>query len=175
MYPTNERRLVARLQEYWNTMRGERAMPALANLRFRDFGPDIEQCVVVAVGDTPDELSLIRVGATLKPYGWRAAKGSSLADCPPRSLLGLIVQHVGETVRSRTPLHRGGHFTNGGARMLGRAILLPLSDDGVRVTHVLAGVNYKKAARETAAGPVRTLRPPRLKRAKARQEHATGM
>ena len=174
MYPTNERRLVVRLQEYWNTMRGDRAMPALANLRFRDFGADIDSCVVVAVDNTPEELSLIRVGVALKPQGWRATKGSSLAGCPPRSLLSLIVQHVGETVRCRSPLHRGGHFTDGGVRMLGRAILLPLSDDGVRVTHVLAGVNYKKAARE-ADRPVCTLRSQRLKRAKARLEHATGM
>ncbi|MBW7836338.1 MAG: hypothetical protein H3C28_06850 [Sphingomonadales bacterium] len=173
MYPTNERRLVVRLQEYWNTMRGERAMPALASLRFRDFGPDIEQCVVVAIGDTPAEMTLIRAGEALKPHGWPAMKGQSLANCPPRTLLSLIVQHVGETVRTRSPLHRGGHFTNGGARMLGRAILLPLSDDGVRVTHVLAGVNFKKAARE-AERPRRTLRSPRLKRAKARLEHAAG-
>lgn len=167
MYPTNEKRLVVRLQQYWNTMRGDRAMPALTNLRFKELGPDIDHCVVLAVDPDSDDLTLVRIGASLIPRGWPAVRGQPLADCPPRSLLKLIVQHVGETVRQRTPMCRGGHFIDGGLRVLGRAILLPLSDDGVRVTHVLAGINYKKAERE-ADRPSRVLRSTRLKRAKTR-------
>lgn len=152
MYPseTEERRFVLRLFDYWQVTRGERDLPSLADVNFNDIGKDAASCVVLDVSAGVEAAVLARVGLRLKPDGWAEAKGRPAADCPEDGLLFELLRHLRETIARRVPLSKGGAFTLRGRPALGRSILLPLSGDGKRVTHVFGGINFKFVDHEVA-------------------------
>src|SRR5690606_8987720 len=79
----------------------------------------------------------------LKPEGWSDARGRRVIDCPEGCLLHELLRGLPDTVARRAPVSRGGEFRLRGRLALGRSILLPLSDDGENLSHVLGGINFK--------------------------------
>lgn len=153
MYPSlaQERRFVLRLYEYWMTLRGDREMPTHRDVDFAAMGEDADYCVMMTITDDIGKVVLSAIGRELKPDGWQGVSRGLLADCPAGEALATIGLHLNQTLQRRAPVSHGGHFTVRGTAVLGRAILLPLSDDGVTVTHVLAGANYKDAVDDGAS------------------------
>lgn len=153
MYPSlaQERRFVLRLYEYWMTLRGDREMPAHRDVDFAAMGEDADYCVMLTIAGDHGTVVLSSIGRQLRPDGWRDVTGGLLADCPAGEALATIGQHLKQTLERRAPVSHGGHFTVRGTEVLGRAILVPLSDDGVTITHVLAGANFKDAIDDDAA------------------------
>ncbi len=138
-----ERRFVLRLLEYWQVLRGARDFPKLADVNFNDMGHDTASCAVLELADPVDSSGLAFVGLRLKPSGWETADGHVLSDAPSDSLLFHMAAHLATMLDKRVPVSMGGGFTLNGKPVLGRSILLPLSDDGKRISHVLGGINYK--------------------------------
>lgn len=152
MYPslTQERRFVLRLYEYWMTLRGDREMPIHRDVDFAAMGEDADYCVMLTISSEFSKVLLTSIGRELKPDGWQDVSQALLADCPAGEALATIGQHLKQTVERRAPVSHGGYFNVRGTTVLGRAILMPLSDDGVTVSHVLAGANYKDAVDDGA-------------------------
>ncbi|RMF07811.1 MAG: hypothetical protein D6763_11450 [Alphaproteobacteria bacterium] len=138
-----ERRFVLRLLEYWQVLRGARDFPRLADINFNDMGHDSASCAVLTLADPLDETGLVHVGLRLKPEEWETTDQRRLSEVPPDSLLFHMVTHLQTTLQKRVPVSMGGGFTLYGKPVLGRSILLPLSDDGETISHVLGGINYK--------------------------------
>ena len=153
MYPSlaQERRFVLRLYEYWMTLRGDRDMPTYVDIDFTAMGDDADYCVMLTITGDFAKVVLSSIGRELKPEGWRDVTQTLLADCPAGEALATIGQHLKQTLERRAPVSQGGCFVVRGTEVLGRAILLPLSDDGVTITHVLAGANYKDAVDDGAS------------------------
>lgn len=138
-----ERRFVIRLFDYWHLVRGDRPFPRLADVNFNDLGKDAASCMVVDLAGGAEHATFIRVGLRLKPDGWPDARGRRVIDCPEGSLLHELLRGLPDSVTRRAPVSRGGEFRLRGRLALGRSILLPLAEDGVHMSHVLGGINYK--------------------------------
>lgn len=138
-----ERRFVIRLFDYWHLVRGSRQLPRLGDVNFNDFGKDAASCMVVDLAGGAERAVFARVGLRLKPEGWEEARGRRVIDCPEGSLLHELLRGLSDLLARRAPVSRGGEFRLRGRLALGRSILLPLSDDGETLTHVLGGINFK--------------------------------
>lgn len=138
-----ERRFVLRLLEYWQVLRGARNFPKLSDVSFNDMGHDAASCAVLELADPVEKSVFNHLGRRLQPGEWETADGHSLADAPPDSLLFNMTTHLATMLDKRVPVSMGGAFTLYGKPVLGRSILLPLSDDGKTIVHVLGGINYK--------------------------------
>lgn len=138
-----ERRFVLRLLEYWQVLRGVRDFPALSDINFNDMGRDEASCAVLTLADPVEHSGLFRVGRRLKPADWESTEGRRLDEAPADCLLFHMASHLKTMTAKRVPISMGGAFTLYGKPILGRSILLPLSDNGTEITHVLGGINYK--------------------------------
>jgi hypothetical protein len=152
-YPSTakERRFVLRLYEYWQTLRAERDMPSLAQWDFDAMGEDANHCLVLAIDPADQSATLARLGSELSSATWTGEPGTPVSAFPDDEAVAQIRIHLPEPLERKIPISRGGYFQAAGRRVLGRCILLPLSDDGVAVTHVVAGVNYKDAPKAPSA------------------------
>jgi hypothetical protein len=90
------------------------------------LGEDWANCLVVAV-EEPIELShFVGVGKNL-----------AVALCSGTSLVGVFMSHLPRVLSERRCLIVEGGATLRGARILHRSALLPLSEDGITISHVL--------------------------------------
>lgn len=155
MYPSiaKERRFVLRLYEYWQALRDERDMPSLAQWDFDAMGEDAGHCLVLAIGAEDNVATLFRLGPELASETWAGEPGTPVSAFPDDEVVAQVRAYLAEPLERKIPISRGGYFQAAGRRVLGRCILLPLSDDGVAVSHIVAGVNYKDAPIAPSAKP----------------------
>lgn len=154
---SEERRFVLRLLEYWQVLRGGHALPKLADINFNDMGRDASSCAVLCLQGEPRDRRLVHVGRRLIPESWTYADGRRMVDVPETSLLFEMMNHLDTVLEKRVPVSMGGAFTLYGKPVLGRSILMPLSNDGHTINHVLGGINYKvvrELVEPAGAGPV---------------------
>lgn len=150
-----ERRFVIRLFDYWHLLRGSRPLPRLDDVNFNDFGKDAASCMVAELAGGAERATFARVGLRLKPEGWADARGRRVIDCPEGSLLHELLRGLSDMTARRAPVSRGSEFRLRGRLALGRAILLPLAEDGENLSHVLGGINFKFL--ETSGEPLSPL------------------
>ena len=95
-------------------------------------GNDRANCVLIAV-QSPVELShFVAMGENL-----------ALALCPSDTLAGVLLSHLPRVLSARRCL-----IVEGGAKLQGvpiiyRGALLPLSEDGVAIDHVLGAASHR--------------------------------
>jgi len=103
------------------------------------LGDDWENCLLIAV-EEPVELShFVSVGKNL-----------TVALCSGTSLVGVFMSHLPRVLSERRCLIVEGGATLRGMRILHRSALLPLSEDGVAISHVLGAASYRPLAAEEA-------------------------
>ena len=127
-----ERRLVWRVLRHWEEMVGGRSCPRRDEIDPWMLGEDWANCLLIAV-QSPVELShFIIVGENL-----------AVALCPKDTLAGVLLSHLPRVLSARRCLTLDGGATLRGAPILFRSALLPLSEDGVAIDHVLGAVNHR--------------------------------
>lgn len=119
-------------------------------------GEDGANCLLIAV-ETPIELShFVVVGINL-----------AVALCPTDTLAGVLLAQVPRVVSSRRGLMMEGVAMLRGVGIRYRAVLLPLSEGGVTIDHVLGAASYRSLrnneARSTQVN-LRRLPMPRIAR-----------
>jgi len=77
-----------------------------------------------------------------------AGKNLTVALCSGTSLVAVFMSHLPRVLSERRCLIVEGGATLRGARILHRSALLPLSEDGVTINHVLGAVSYRPLAPE---------------------------
>ena len=128
----DERRLVGRVLRHWTEMVHGRGFPRLNEIDPWMLGEDWANCLLIAV-QSPVELShFVAVGENL-----------ALALCPKDTLAGVLQSHLPRVLSARRCLTLDGGATLRGAPILFRSALLPLSEDGVAIDHVLGAVNHR--------------------------------
>ena len=98
---------------------------------------DWANCLVITV-EEPVELS----------YFVSVGKNLALALCSSTSLAGVLLSRLPHVLSERRCLIIEGGATLRGARILHRSALLPLSEDGVTISHVLGAASYRPLAAE---------------------------
>jgi hypothetical protein len=127
-----ERRLVWRVLRHWTEMVSERGCPRRDEIDPWVLGQDWANCLLIAV-QSPVELShFIAVGVNL-----------AVALCPTDTLAGVLLSHLPRVLSARRCLIIEGGATIRGAPILFRSALLPLSEDGMAIDHVLGATNHR--------------------------------
>jgi hypothetical protein len=128
----DERRLVERVLRHWTQLAARRRFPRHSEIDRWMAGNDRANCVLIAV-QSPVELShFTAVGENL-----------AVALCPGDTLAGVLLSHLPWVVSSRCCLIVEGGATLRGVPILYRGALLPLSEDGVTIDHVLGAANHR--------------------------------
>jgi hypothetical protein len=130
----DERRLVERVLGHWKKMAAGQRFPRLNEIDLWMVGDDWANCVVIAVR-SPVELS----------YFAAVGKNLAVALCTRDTLAGLLLSHLPPVLSARRCLIVEGEATLRGVPILYRGALLPLSDDGIVIDHVLGAANHRTA------------------------------
>ena len=128
----NERRLVERVVRRWTKAAAGKRFPRLNQIDAWVVGDDWANCLVMAV-QSPVELSHFVV----------AGEHLAVALCARDTLAGLLLSHLPPVLSARRCLIVEGEATLRGVPILYRAALLPLSDDGSAIDHVLGAANHR--------------------------------
>jgi hypothetical protein len=127
-----ERRLVWRVLQHWKEISDRRRFPRRDEIDPWLQEKDGANCLLIAV-ESPIELSHFAVvGVNL-----------AIAVCPTDTLAGVLLLQVPRVVSARRGLMIEGEATLRGADIIYRALLLPLSEDGLAIDHVLGATNYR--------------------------------
>jgi len=127
-----ERRLVGRVLRNWDDIANSGRLPRRNDVTAWMEGEDGANCLLIAV-EWPFELShFVVLGVNL-----------AVALCPTDTLAGTLLSGVRQVALSRRGLMIDGVATLRGERIRYRAVLLPLSEDGGRIDHVLGATNYR--------------------------------
>src|ERR1700720_3753764 len=127
-----ERRLVERVLLRWTKMAEGRRFPRLNEIDHWMVGEDWANCLLIAV-QSPIELS----------HFTAVGKNLAIALCPRDTLAGVLLSYLPWVVSSRCCLIVEGGATLRGVPILYRGALLPLSEDGDTIDHVLGAANHR--------------------------------
>jgi hypothetical protein len=140
-FVSNERRLVLRILDYWEYLRGERRFPAPGDVDPAELTEDWRNCVLVDTTGAPDSWVFRHVGAEFSGLGPVAEAGIMWASCDKNSFLGLTTSYIPKVLDRCVPVSVSGEIDQGGSVIRYRSVLLPLSEDGDRVTAILGAAN----------------------------------
>ncbi|WP_282609564.1 hypothetical protein [Pelagibius sp. Alg239-R121] len=140
---STERRLVLRVLEYWQALRGDRDFPAAAAFDDRVLGDDWAWSLVIGLGAGPDNAEFKHVGDNLRTPDWSAGADLLVKDCPRPSLLGAAVEYMPRVLDRQVPISIGSELNVAGTMILYRSILLPLSNDGTVIDGLLGAANFR--------------------------------
>ena len=134
-----ERRQVWRVLRHWREIANAGRFPRRDEIESWMRGEDGVNCLLIAV-ESPIELShFLAVGMNL-----------GVALCQTDTLAGLLLSHLARVVVARRGLMIEGVATLRGIGILYRAVLLPLSEDGIAIDHVLGAANYRSLRADEA-------------------------
>lgn len=148
VYRPEERRLVLRLMAYWDDLRGERRFPRAAEIDSAAIGDDWENCFVLVLRTPLDVSTFDHVGAALLDGEATADGGLTLGGVAERTLLRPSVGYLQRMLEKQVPISLGGEAELADGPSLYRSILLPLSEDGRMIGHVLGAANARSVAAE---------------------------
>ena len=135
-----ERRLVWRVARRWMEIGHDGRLPRRDEIDRCVMGEDWENCLLIAVHSPIEYSRFISVGVNL-----------AVALCPTDTLAGVLLSRVSRVVAARRGAMIEGGATLSGVGILYRATLLPLSEDGATIDHVLGAANYRSVSAEEAS------------------------
>jgi hypothetical protein len=127
-----ERRLVWRVLRQWTEMAHGGRLPCRDEIYPWLQGEDGANCLLIAVGWSIELSHFVVVGVNL-----------ALALCSTDTLAGVLLSSVPQVVSSRRGLVIEGVATLREVGICYRAVLLPLSEGGASIDHVLGATNYR--------------------------------
>ena len=141
--PNGENRLVGKALKFWESERTAGELPRTSVLDMEDcpFGAEDSLVMEIGVGELDDKV--VAAGEKVQAALGRDPTGLSVLDTLPSSTeMGLSFCRA--SVDLKKPMADVGRFFNKkGQEVLYRSILLPLSDDGLRVNRVVSAFSYK--------------------------------
>ena len=137
--PEAERRLTYRLLNYWDSLCDGRPFPALSDMDGSTI-PDIwPWCFVVDTRRNYSTPYFQYLGKDLAKYSGIYLSGK---DDWRMTLLDKAASHLDQTLTAREPIIIEDELVRyDGKQLLFRSIMLPLSDDGEKIDHVLGAAN----------------------------------
>ncbi len=149
---TDERRMHVRAYNFWVSLLGGRAYPAVADLvpaQIVDFGP---HSVLLDFSSDVDDPTIGYLGETLRLECSVGRDLRTIADVPARSLLSRLTDHYLQILANRAPIGFEAEFVGQrGNPTMYRGILMPFSSDGATIDCVYGVINWKELAEPDVA------------------------
>lgn len=137
--------MVLRLLQYWRQIGGDRSFPGSGDIAPVDIPEMWPHCYLIDVAAAPADPVIDYVGPASSEGLPGDFKGRPISELPPNTLLAKATSYLNQVIAKEVPISMGGEFEDGtGATILYRSILLPLSDEGRTIDHVLGAANYRK-------------------------------
>jgi len=134
-----ERRLVGRLLAYWHDLCDGRSFPCLKDLDAERIGDDWRWSFILQTDDHREFPNFRYLGPDLAKYSGIFLAGQ---DDFTTTLLDVATHKLDRVFREGCPLLMEDVVTRfDGQRLMFRAVLLPLSDDGKNINFVLGAAN----------------------------------
>ncbi len=137
-----------RLYDYWAAKRGERAMPARADLDPVEMPFALGNVILAEVlPETPPRFRIRLHGTTLTRYAGYDLTGRMLDEMPLPEFRELATRSFRKVARTGEPLHVLADRMLDDRPQRYEALLMPLSSDGIRVEMLLIGLVYDNERR----------------------------
>lgn len=137
-----ERRLNRRVYSYWEAKRTAARFPAPTDIKAAELAEDWPFCFVLDIGAGFPKFDFL--GAELAKFSGVFLSGRNEWTS---TVLDKATGQVGKVIESGGPVFCDDELTLfDGKRLLFRSVLLPLSADGTRITHLLGAANGKFAS-----------------------------
>lgn len=147
----DERRMQVRAYNYWASLLGDRAYPAVEDLDLggTDFGAHSVLLDFTAGIENP---AVAFLGQRLRDESGVDEDVHYISQIPGRSLLSRLTDHYLQIIANRAPIGFEAEFVNDrGATVMYRGILLPLSSDDDTIDFIMGVINWKEAIPQDAA------------------------
>lgn len=139
-----DRRLVFQLLHHWREARGERLFPKLCEVYERSLGEILVNTFELTISEPGEEPLFARIGEALQAELDISLVAQPISKVPRTSLLAHAVRPHKRVLKRGLPICIGGDFTNASGRLvLFRTIVMPVSEDGVRIAALLGGANER--------------------------------
>ena len=138
-----ERRAVGRALSCWEKLRADGSFPTRDDC-LAIFDDDLTSGMILIEFTSDEEKDcIVECGPLFENALGRNPVGLTAKDVMPSSTdRGLIFWRVAAEMRK--PIADVGEFTNRrGEEVLYRSVLLPISEDGKKITHLMAAFSYK--------------------------------
>ena len=138
-----ERRLNRRVFDYWRKKCDGEALPCLSKIEGSELGADWDNCFVIDAREQLDYANYVYLGANLAPFSNVYLSGKTEWM---RTVLDKATDQVPLALESGQPVLCDDELKLfDGRRLLFRTVVLPLSEDGQAITHMLGAANGRVA------------------------------
>lgn len=141
-----ERRVVGQALSYWHEVRAHRALPLLDEIAF-DADPILAgKLFLLDVREGVEGCRFTYEGGCLsEAFHCADAQGARLHEALPSDVADHLTDMVRAVVDFRKPLADAATLprVRGGGLLKHRMVVMPVSCDGTRVSHVLGAYSYK--------------------------------
>lgn len=141
----DERRMQVHAYNHWASLLGTREYPAISQLNLPGL-PEFAPSAVLIDFTGPDGAPMLaHIGTRLAEQAGIDTAPRALSSVPSGTLLSRFTQHYAQIFANQAPIGFEAEFeTPAGTKMLYRGILLPFSDNGIAITHILGVINWKE-------------------------------
>jgi hypothetical protein len=135
--------LLRRLFDYWTAQRGERAMPARADIDPVDMRFILGSLLIADVLREPLRFFVRLHGTELVRRAGYELSGKMLDELPQPQFRALTHRSFAKAVETRAPFHAIRDRVLDGRSARYEVLILPLSRDGKAVDMLLVGIRYR--------------------------------
>ena len=144
-----ERRLVLRLLAHWRQLCDDREFPSFADVDPDDMADMWPHCFVIEIFEDDSEPVFRALGDDLAATIDDSLIDQGITIAEEGTLPSVAITFLAEVLRKGVPVSRGDEFFKpDGTHVLYRSILLPMSDDGDRISGILGAVNCREVSPE---------------------------
>lgn len=148
----DDRRLVARLLDYWTELCGDSRFPKLQDFNVSEIKEFRSNCFVLAIEDPAYQSRFRYVGESLRQDAGVDLTDGPIDSAPEGTLISRLTSEFGEVIRKQRPVgFEGQYVTKEGANAVYRGVLLPFGGEDSRVENVIGAISStQKLTRPTA-------------------------
>ena len=144
-----ERRLVLRLLGHWRKLCGDRRFPSFAELDPEEIPDMWRHSFVIELSEDTGAPVFRAMGEVLAQEVVTSLVDNPVSNAPEESLPGKAIVYLDEVLTKAVPVLRGGEFVRSdGTRVLYGSVLLPMSDDGEKISGILGAANCRSVVAE---------------------------
>lgn len=147
-----ERRLSMRILGYWRGLREEEDddLPSLSDIEPEAIPDMWPFCLVLKIEGNESDPLITHCGEALQEICGEDFSNKPLSSAPQNCLVARGLSYYKRVLEKCVPVTYGDEFTNAaGHKVLYRSAILPLSDDGEKINHLLCAANCREVILES--------------------------